>query len=125
MKGLADGEALPGSFGDEAEMRLQLMLLREENARLKAARHQPPSTGTAIDRVRLLAAASADGDMVDDASALLSDCLMIREGLDQACAEIQGAITAVRERLSALTLSLDTPLHEAVSDADAASSFSA
>lgn len=124
MKGLPDDD-LPGSLGDEPELRLQLMLLREENARLKAARHQPPSTGTAIDHVRLLAAATPDGDMLDDASALLSDALMIREGLDQACAEIQSAIRAVRERLSALTLSPETPLHEAVSEADGASSFSA
>ncbi len=125
IKGLPDADAAPGSIGDEAELKLQLMLLREENARLKAARHQPPSTGSAIDRVRLLSASTANDDLLDDASALLSECLMIREGLDQACAEIQSAISAVRERLLALTLTIEGQPQEEISEDGAASRFSA
>jgi hypothetical protein len=67
FKGLAESHELPGSLDDEAEMRLQLMLLREENARLKAARHQPPSLGTAIDRVRMLSTPATEAEQADDA----------------------------------------------------------
>ncbi len=106
FKGVGDPEALPGSPNDEIELKLQLMLLREENARLKAARFQPADTGTVIDRVRLLGAA-ADGELMDDAWALLGDCLVIREGLDEVCVELQNAIASIRERLEALAVRIE------------------
>jgi hypothetical protein len=107
FKGLAETHELPGSLDDEAELRLQLMLLREENARLKAARHQPPSPGTAIDRVRMLSTPATDAEQADDAWSVLADCLVIRESLDQACVEIQRAISSVRDRLDGITDRID------------------
>jgi len=107
FKGLAETHELPGSLDDEAELRLQLMLLREENARLKAARHQPPSPGTAIDRVRMLSTPATEAEQADDAWSVLADCLVIRESLDQACVEIQRAISAVRDRLDGITDRID------------------
>jgi hypothetical protein len=107
FKGLAETHELPGSLADEAELRLQLMLLREENARLKAARHQPPSPGTAIDRVRMLATPATEAEQADDAWSVLADCLVIRESLDQACVEIHRAITSVRDRLDGIADRID------------------
>jgi hypothetical protein len=107
FKGLAETHELPGSLDDEAEMRLQLMLLREENARLKAARHQPPSAGTAIDRVRMLSTPATEAEQADDAWSVLADCLVIRESLDQACVEIQRAISSVRDRLDGIADRID------------------
>ena len=101
------------------------MLLREENARLKAARYQPPSAGSAIDRVRLLTSPEHEGEMLDDAWALLSDCLAIREGLDQVCVEIQSAMASVRDRLSALTVSIESATEGVEPEADAAGRISA
>jgi hypothetical protein len=107
FKGLAETHELPGSLDDESELRLQLMLLREENARLKASRHQPPSPGTAIDRVRMLATPATEAEQADDAWSVLADCLVIRESLDQACVEIQRAISSVRDRLDGITDRID------------------
>ena len=107
FKGLAETHELPGSLDDEAELRLQLMLLREENARLKAARHQPPSPGTVIDRVRMLSTPATEAEQADDAWSVLADCLVIRESLDQACVEIQRAISSVRDRLDGITDRID------------------
>jgi hypothetical protein len=110
FKGLADTLDLPGSLDDEAELKLQLMLLREENARLKAARHQPPSAGTMIDRVRMLPTPATEAEQADDAWSLLADCLVIREGLDQACVEITRAIESVRDRLETIADRIDSSM---------------
>lgn len=107
FRGLGDAEIAPGSIDDESELRLQVMLLREENARLKVTRHQPADTGSAIDRIRLLNSESSGPDAVEGAWGLLTDCLVIREGLDQVCVEMQQAISAIQERLAALTLSFE------------------
>jgi len=87
-------------------MRLQLMLLREENARLKAARHQPRSRGTAIDRVRMLSTPATEAEQADDAGRC-GRALVIRESLDQACVEIQRAIGSVRDRLDGIADRID------------------
>jgi hypothetical protein len=118
FRGDADTQYLPDGLDDVGELRVQLMLLREENARLKASRHQPASAGSAIDRVRLLATAATEAEAQDDAWSLLAECLMIREGLDQTCAEFQGAISSVRDRLAAITLRLESSLPAAGSEVD-------
>ena len=73
----------------------------------------------------MLGASDGQGDAVDDAWAVLGECLAIREGLDQVCMEIQAAIDGVRERLAALTLSVEGDPRETGSQADAATSFPA
>ena len=107
FRGLGDGEIAPGSLDDESELRLQVMLLREENARLKTARHQPTGVGSTLERVRMLNAQASPADAADDAWALLTDCLVIREGLQQVCVEMQEAITAIQHRLDALAMSFE------------------
>lgn len=125
FKGLADEQDFSGSLDDESELKLQLMLLREENARLKAARHQPADAGTVIDRARRLAATSEEGERLDDAWTLLGECLVIREGLDQVCAEIQLAIDGVRDRLAALATTIERASSSDRSRADADNRISA
>ena len=107
FRGLGDAEIAPGSLDDESELRLQVMLLREENARLKAARHEPAGAGSAIDRIRLLNSEASGAATADDAWGLLTDCLVIREGLEQVCVEMQQAISVIQERLSGLTMSFE------------------
>jgi hypothetical protein len=107
FRGAADPLDDPSNL-DEMDLRLQVMLLREENARLKAARHQPSSAGTAIDQLRQLGSPVPRADDADDAWSVFSECLLIREGLDQACEEFEKAVTAVRERLAILTTSIET-----------------
>lgn len=107
FRGDANGQDHAESLHNEAELKLQVMLLREENARLKAASRHPSDVATLIDQLRLLGATHGDGEMLDEAWTLLSECLVIREGLEQACIEIQAAISAVRIRLGALAIGID------------------
>lgn len=107
----ARGDAHPAA-GDtaaqeELALKLQVMLLSEENARLKAERHRPSDIGTLIDQMRELGDQEGPGEVLDEAWTMLSECLVIRQGLEQACAEIQVAIAGVRERLGSLTIRLD------------------
>ncbi len=95
------------SVGDEDDLRLQVMLLREENARLKAGRHKPVDPGSMIERVRTLAQHETEHERLDESWSVLAECLALREGLDQACIEIQAAISSVRERLGALGVSVE------------------
>jgi hypothetical protein len=118
--GISDGEIVPGSIDDESELRLQLMLLREENARLKAARHQPPSAGSAIERVRLLSSPAPGAEMLDEVWAVLADCLVIREGLEQVCAEIQQAMSTVQVRLAGLSVRMENPIDNGRPEANGA-----
>jgi hypothetical protein len=92
---------------DEIALKLQVMLLSEENARLKAERHRPSDIGTLIDQMRELGDQEGPGEVLDEAWTMLSECLVIRQGLEQACAEIQAAIAGVRQRLGSLTIRLD------------------
>lgn len=91
---------------DEIALKLQVMLLSEENARLKAERHRPSDIGTLIEQMRELGDHEGPGEVVDEAWTMLSECLVIRQGLEQACAEIQMAIAGIRERLGSLSLRL-------------------
>lgn len=125
FRGLGDAEITPGSLDDESELRLQVMLLREENARLKAARHQPAGAGSAIDRIRLLNAQASGAATADDAWGLLTDCLVIREGLEQVCVEMQQAISTIQERLAGLTMSFEVARPTDPLEADGAGSATA
>lgn len=108
LRGDANTQADGATAEDETALKLQIMLLSEENARLKAARHRPSDVGTLIDQMRLLAARDGEGEVLDEAWTMLSECLVIREGLDRACIEIQSAIDDVRDRLGALAIRFET-----------------
>jgi hypothetical protein len=103
----ADVQANGETSEDEFALKLQVMLLSEENARLKSAQHRPSDIGTLIDQMRLLGAQEGEGETLDEAWTMLGECLVIREGLDQACIEIQAAIGDVRARLGSLAIRLD------------------
>src|SRR5450755_1624744 len=108
-----------GALGeDETALKHQVMLLSEENARLKAACHRPSDIGTLIDQMRLLGVQEDEGEVLDEAWTMLSECLVIREGLEQACIEIQSAIGDVRARLGSLAIRFDdaTPVRASAPD---------
>ena len=87
----SNAQSAPGDTAaqDEIALQLQVMLLSEENARLKAERHRPSDIGTLIDQMRELGDQEGPGEVLDEAWTMLSECLVIRQGLEQACAEIQ------------------------------------
>jgi hypothetical protein len=104
FRGDADAIREAGSSGQDVDQELTVMLLREENARLKAERHRPTDVGVMVDRLRVVATDEGEGNAHDDVWGLLSECLAIREGLDHACDEIHAAISSVQERLIGLQL---------------------
>jgi hypothetical protein len=90
-------------LGGDVDLELTVMLLREENARLKAERHRPPGIGVMVDRLRVIAVPSDQGEGEEDVWGLLGECLALHEGLYRACAEIQDSMTALEERLAQLS----------------------
>jgi hypothetical protein len=107
-RGLIEEHDLGTSVDQEDDLRVQVMLLQEENARLKAARHKPADPGTVIEEMRTLASSGGLNELLDEAWSVLAECLAIREGLDRACIEIQAAMTSVRERLSTLGVRIES-----------------
>jgi hypothetical protein len=81
------------------EVRAELVLLREENARLKAARHQLPSFDRVVGQARTLLDPDARGDAADEATDLLVDIVVLRESLVAVCEELERSLAAVRARL--------------------------
>jgi len=102
FRGDGDESSNGNSIDDDRDLKLEVMLLREENARLKIGLHRASGVGTLIDHLRLVAADKGDAEALDDAWSILTECLVIREGLEQACTEIQTAIASVHERLRKL-----------------------
>ena len=99
-------DRLAEAFGDPedvAAVHAELVLLREENARLKAAQHQRADVSRLIGRARSLAAAELDHDSVsDDVEQLLVEGLLIRESLLEICQEIEQSMVAFEGKLNAL-----------------------
>jgi hypothetical protein len=97
------GEDLTGQSESFAVLRAELLLLREENARLKAAQHQRADVSRLIGRARSLAAAEPDRDSVsDDVEQLLVEGLLIRESLLEICQEVERSMVAFEGKLNAL-----------------------
>ena len=111
-----DGDAAwaEGSTDDCAELKLELLLLREEIARLKADRHRPVDLGTVIEYLRLIGQPPANPETVDDAWSMLSDCHVVREALAQASIEIEAAIAALQAQLRDGPHPLDDPPPQSV-----------
>jgi len=107
-RGLIEEQEFTATVEQEDDLRLKVMLLQEENARLKAARHKPADPGTLIEEMRMLVDSSAVADLLDETWSILGECLALREGLDRACIEIQAAMTSVRERLSTLGVKIES-----------------
>jgi hypothetical protein len=84
------------------EARAELALLREENARLSAAVHEPASLGRLVARARGLAAAQNGGDDGDGVAQMLIDGVVLRESLLEVCLELERTIGAVKARLDGI-----------------------
>jgi hypothetical protein len=50
----------------EGDLELNLLLLREENARLKEERHRPPDVGTMIEQMRRIAVERSEDELSDE-----------------------------------------------------------
>ena len=88
-----------------ATLHAELLLLREENSRLKAAQHQPADVGRLLDRARSLSSPDADAErrtLDDETAQLLVDGLVIRESLLEICQEIERSMVAFEAKLNAL-----------------------
>lgn len=95
--------ALAGDAEAFAVVRAELLLLREENAKLKAAQHQRADVSRLIGRARSLAAAEPDRDSIsDDVEQLLVEGLLIRESLLEICQEVERSMVAFEGKLNAL-----------------------
>jgi hypothetical protein len=94
-----------------ASVHAELVLLREENARLKAAQHRRADVSRLLERARSLPSAANDRDGTsDDTAQLLFDGLVIRESLLEICREIERAMVAFEAKLDALaTMAIDRP----------------
>ena len=103
VAGTLDDDGRPGAGDPLDSVHAELVLLREENARLKAAQHRRADVGRLLDRARSLPAATADsGGASDDTAQLLFDGLVIRESLLEICREIERAMVAFEAKLDAL-----------------------
>ena len=108
-----------------SELKLEAMLLREENLRLKAERHRPLDLGALIEGLRAMAEVDVWPETTDDGWTTLSDCLVLREGLRQAALELEATIQAIKGNLAIVDdagtgLELLDHLNTGTSAADAA-----
>jgi hypothetical protein len=103
--GVSDGARSPsGDAATTSDLEAELALLREENARLKVERHRPADAGHVIERMRSLrleGAVAGQAEMSEPAG-VIAECLAMREGLMDACQEVQQAMQGIRGRLGAL-----------------------
>ncbi|MDA0161521.1 hypothetical protein OM076_14690 [Solirubrobacter ginsenosidimutans] len=86
-----------------SELHSELVLLREENARLKAAEHRGPDIEGLLTRARSLSAArDDDAGMADETTKVLVEGLVIRESLLEICRQIERVMVSFEARLRAL-----------------------
>jgi hypothetical protein len=99
----------------------EVVLLREENARLKAAQHQPASLGRVLGRARSLPAPHADAEEIaDDAAQMLVEGMVLRESLLEVCNELERVMGAVKAKLNAVAPGAAPPTPRPPADAGAA-----
>jgi hypothetical protein len=96
VEGLGAAETL-------ASLRAELVLLREENATLKASQAQAPDLGGVLKRARAVSNQPDRDDVADEATQLLVEGLVLRESLLEVCQEIERSMVAVEAKLNALT----------------------
>lgn len=91
--------------GDEALAALQaeLVLLCEENAGLKAAKHSVAGVGPLLERARAVSEEAFDPeDASDETAHMLTEILVTREALRGICVEIERSMAAISARLDAM-----------------------
>jgi hypothetical protein len=84
------------------DTRAELVLLREENARLSAAAHEPPSLGRLITHARKVVAGQGGDDHADEAAQLVVEAVVLRESLLEVCRELERSMAAVKSRLTGI-----------------------
>jgi hypothetical protein len=95
----------PESPDTRAALEAEVVLLREENARLKAARHQPHDVS---ERTRSLRYEELDrANLADETAQMLVEGLVIRESLIEICHEIERSMVLFEARLDALASAAD------------------
>lgn len=88
-----------------ASLHAEVVLLREENARLKAQRHKETDVASLLGRARSVRSATENLESVtDDTAQMLVDGLVIRESLLEICQEIERSMVAFQAKLNALAL---------------------
>jgi len=93
-----------GSGGLVEELERELALLREENARLKMAQARA-GTRPVNERVRAALPDPRAAEPAEDADepwALLTECMLLRDGLTDACRELERGARELRERLESI-----------------------
>ena len=114
----ADVAGLSGEDESIAELHSELVLLREENARLKAAQHAGPDIDGLLGRARSLSEAEIQGgNVADEAERVLVEGLVIRESLLEICRQIERAMMLFEARLRALGNTQHEPMLRAPQDA--------
>ena len=91
--------------GDESlgALQAELVLLREENAELKAAKHSEVGVGRLLQRARAVSEEVFDPENAGDETAhMLTEILVQREALRGICVEIERSMAAISSRLDAL-----------------------
>jgi hypothetical protein len=88
-----------------AALEAEVVLLREENARLKRRRHEQHDVTEALARARSLR--SLRGDPADESEQMLVQGLVIRESLIELCRELQQAMVLFEARVDALADAAD------------------
>jgi hypothetical protein len=84
-------------------LQAELVVLREENARLKASQHQQQDLARLLGRARDLPAPEAHRDGVaDEAAQMLVEGLVIREAMVEICQEIERSMVVFEAKLDAL-----------------------
>lgn len=105
-----------GAADTRAALEAEVVLLREENARLKAAQHQRHNVGKLLERTRSLRDQELDrGNLADETAQMLVEGLVIRESLIEICQEIERSMVIFEARLDALASAADhlVPLRSA------------
>lgn len=98
----------PGAAESRAALEAEVVLLREENARLKAARHQQHDVGQLLERTRSMRTQELDrGNLADETAQMLVEGLVIRESLLEICNEIERSMVVFEARLEALSSAAD------------------
>ena len=112
----------PGTERSRAALEAEVVLLREENARLKAAQEQRHSVGTMLERTRSLTNRELEpGNLSDETAQMLVEGLVLRESLIEICQEIERSMVIFEARLDALATAADqlVPLRGAKDEPDA------
>jgi hypothetical protein len=103
-------ESAAGSSAESlAALQAEVVLLREENARLTADGLHQPDLDALLRRARSMSRGASPADAADDATQVLVDAMVLRESLLALCREITTSMTHVEARLAELGTVVDEP----------------